>query len=171
MKYLQNLSTNLENDINELKTIYEKINEKKGNLKLTIQKIFTEIRNIFNNREDELLLNVDKKFDEFFNEKLIKESGKLPNKVKISLEKGKIEESDWNDKKKLSLIINNCINIENNIKDIKTLIEKIQEFNSIKKFEFKFTPEKEKLIEDFEKIKNFGNVFYYEDEKEAIKLL
>ena len=39
-----------------------------------------------------------KKYDEmFFKEELIKESEKLPNIVKISLEKGKINENDWND--------------------------------------------------------------------------
>jgi len=61
-------------------------------------------------------LEVDKKYDNmFFEEKFIKQNEKLPNKIKLSLEKSNIEESDWDDKKKLNALINNCINIENNI--------------------------------------------------------
>ena len=59
-------------------------------MKLNIQKVFTKIRNALNDREDELLLEVDKQFEkEYFNENLLKENEKLPNKIKISLEKGK----------------------------------------------------------------------------------
>ena len=95
LKYLQNLSGKIEQSILELKQLFQKINEKKENLKLNIQKVFTKIRNSINNREDELLLTVDKKFDELFcKEELIKESEKLPNKIKISIEKGKINEND-----------------------------------------------------------------------------
>ena len=43
----------------------------------------------------------------FFNEDIIKESEKLPNKIKISLEKGK--KIDWDDNK-LKFNIYNCIN-------------------------------------------------------------
>ena len=74
---------------------------------------------IFFEREDELLLEVDKKFDEKFgNEDIIKEGEKLPNKIKISLQKGKRIDNEWNDDNKLSSIINSCINIEDNIKNI-----------------------------------------------------
>ena len=89
MKSLENLSKILEEKIGQLKIIIEKVNESKENLKLKIQKIFTKIRNELNDREDKLLLEIDKKFDEkLFNEDLIRESEKLPNKIKISLEKG-----------------------------------------------------------------------------------
>ena len=67
------------------------MNENKEELKLKIQKIFTKIRNELNNREDEILLEVDKKFEDFFiKEEIIKECGKLPDKIKISLDKGKL---------------------------------------------------------------------------------
>ena len=63
----------------------------KEELKLKIQNIFTKIRNILNNREEELLLEVDKKFNKlYYNEDIIKQSESLPNKIKIYLEKGKI---------------------------------------------------------------------------------
>ena len=91
MKILEDLTYNLENSIKELKTILEKLNERKEEIKEKIQKAFTKLRNIVNEREDELLLEVDNEYKEiFFNEDIIKESGKLPNKIKASLEKGKM---------------------------------------------------------------------------------
>ena len=97
IKFLEDLSNNLENSIKELKIIFEKINESKEELKLKIQKIFTKIRNSLNEREDELLFDVDKLYnDNYFNEDIIKESEKLPNKIKISLEKGKLINNEWN---------------------------------------------------------------------------
>ena len=45
------------------------VNENKEELKEKIQKLFTKLRNVINDREDELLLEVDKKFNElYFNE-------------------------------------------------------------------------------------------------------
>jgi len=129
IKYLENMTKNIEEMINKLKEIFEKIKKDKEELKLKIQKIFTKIRNIINNREDELLIEVDKKFNqEYFNENIIKDCEKLPNKIKTSLE----IKNDLNKKKKLSdenklrLLINSCVNIEKNIKEIKTLNEKIK---------------------------------------------
>ena len=52
-----------------------------------IIKIFTKLRNVLNEREEELLKEVDNEYDEmYFNEEIIKQSEKLPNKRKISLE-------------------------------------------------------------------------------------
>ena len=82
---------------------------------MKIQKIFTKLRNIINDREDELLLEVDKKFKElYYNDDIIKQIGKLPNKIKVSLEKGKIINNNWNNNK-LNSLIDDCLNIENNI--------------------------------------------------------
>ena len=87
---LQSLSNSLEENINKLKEYFKVINENKENLKLKIQKIFTKIRNIVNDREDKLLLEVDEKFQKYyFDENIILESQKLTDKIKISLEKEK----------------------------------------------------------------------------------
>ena len=56
IKNLEDLSNTLEQSINELKNIFEKINENKEEMKLKIQNIFTKIRNAVNNREEQLLL-------------------------------------------------------------------------------------------------------------------
>ena len=103
---LNDLSKNIEKSIEELKKIFEKINEKKESLKLQIQKIFTKIRNAINDREDELLFEVDATFDElFFREEFIKQSEKLPKKIKESLETSKIIVNEWNNDNKLSSLI------------------------------------------------------------------
>ena len=53
-------------------------------------------RNCLNDEEDALLSGVDKKYDEvFFKNDLIKESGKLLEKIKASLEKGRVINNDW----------------------------------------------------------------------------
>ena len=45
IKILEDLSNDLEKSINEIKKLFEIINQKKEDLKLKIQKIFTNIRN------------------------------------------------------------------------------------------------------------------------------
>ena len=73
---------------------------------------------MLNEREEELLKEIDEKYDELFlTENEIKESEKLPDKIKISLEKGIKIDKEW-DNNKLNLMINGCINIENHIRDI-----------------------------------------------------
>ena len=75
IKYLEDLGKNLENSIKELKDIFEKINQSKEELKLNIQKVFTKLRNAINEREDELLKDVDAQYDTLFcNENIINEN-------------------------------------------------------------------------------------------------
>ena len=168
IKNLEELSKKLEPSINELKLIFEKINEKKEKLRIEIQKLFTKLRNELNDREDMLLLEVDKKFDEkFFNEKLIKESEKMPNIVKISLEKGKINENEWDDETKLNKLINICIIIENNIKDINLIYEKINIYNSNKEIEFELKPKEEEINKMLMKIKSYGKITIIDSQTKA----
>jgi len=87
------------------------------------------LRTSLNEREDELLSEVDKKYNETFdNLNIIKESEKLPNKIKISIEKGNSMNSDWDDINKLSSLISNCNNIEENINNIKIIIDCIKKY-------------------------------------------
>ena len=88
IKHLEDISNNLEHSINQLKSFSDKMNEKKEKIKLDIQKIFTKIRNEINNREEGLLLEIEKYFEnKFIGENLIKQAEKLPTKIKYSLER------------------------------------------------------------------------------------
>ena len=163
IKCLEDLSNKYQESINELKNIIQKINDGKEALKAQIQKIFTKIRTTLNDREDELLLEVDKTYnDVYFNEDIdiIKESEKLPNKIKTVFEKGKIIEKDWDEKNTLNSLINDCINIENSIKSINIINEVIKKCKSDNS-EIKFNPNNENEIKDYlESIRTFGKLFY-----------
>ena len=128
--------------------------ENKEKIKLEIQKLFTNIRTELNEREDILLLKVDQYFDNnYFNGDIIKKSDKLPNKIKISLERGKLIEGEWKDNNKLNILLNDCINIENNLKDINAINESINKYNKNDKRNIQFYAETDNLIK---KIKNYG---------------
>ena len=147
--------------------MFEKINKKKEELKLYVQKIFTKLRTALNEREDELLLIIDKKFnDNFCKENIIEESIELPNKIKKNLEKEKISENDWNDANKLSSLINYCINIEMDIKNINDLNDNIKNSQKFNDNEIKFTPENEYIDKFIQSIKSFGDIAITQLKKE-----
>jgi len=160
IKNLEELSNNFKESINKLKIILKKMIDDKEELKLKVQKIFTKIRNSINEREDQLLLEIDQKFDDLYcNEEIIKESEKLPNKIDKSLKKGKLINKDWNNNCNLSSIINDCINIENNINDIKKINESMKKLDNYNELEIDFFPEKENEINNYLiKIKDFGEI-------------
>ena len=159
IKMLEDLSINLNKSIEELKIMFEKINKNKEELKKKILKVFTEIRTALNDKEDELLLKIDNYYENnYFNENTIKQYEKLPNKVNVLLEKGKLIEKEWNEEKIIS-IINDCINIENSIQDINSINEKIKNW---KKDGIKinyFFKEDNSLLE---KIKNYDALFDFD---------
>ena len=159
IKTLEELSNTLQESIADIKKLFEKINENKDELKSNIQKTFTRIRNEINNREDELLLEIDKTFEKvFFNEEIIKNGEKLPNRIKMTLEKGKelVKEIENNDKK-INLIINDCIYIENMIKDTKKIKERINK--NPNKTKIIVMPKEEGINLFLSNIKKFGRVF------------
>ena len=159
IKYLEDLSNNLNNSIKELKELFEKIDERKEELKTKIQNIFTKLRTALNEREDELLLEVDNKYKDLYgNDNIIKESEKLPNKIKILLEKGKISDNEWKDNNKLSSIINNCINIEDNIKNINIINDNIKKCKLSNNINIQFKVGDEHFDNFMKIIKSFGSI-------------
>ena len=157
--YLKYLSNYLQKSIYQLKIIFERKNKNKEELKLNIRNNFTQIKNILNERENELLIEIDKKFDEiYFKEDLIKQSEELSKKVNELLEKGNIKDIDWNDNIKLNHIINNCIIIENNIKNIKLINENIIKSKYIFNSKIKWNPDKDRFNKLLEDIKKFGEI-------------
>ena len=158
IKNLENATKNLDDSIKKLKEIYEKINETKEEMKLKISKLFTKIRNLINEREEQLFKELDGIFDKsYFKEDLILKGEKMPNQIKALLEKGKNLDNEWNNDNKLVEKINDCINIENNIKNIKEIYDNIEKCNS-KKIDIKFIPEDEQITDLADKIKNFGEI-------------
>ena len=164
IKYLEDTSKTIKDSIKKLKDIYEKINDNKEKIKLKISNIFSKIRNALNEREDELLLEIDNIYDKtYFKEDLIKNGEKISNKIISYLQKGKLLNTQFNDNdNKLNEKIYDCINIENNIKNIIEINENINKCNS-KKINITFLPEEDKITEFLENIKTFGDIFNEDD--------
>ena len=75
---LTEISKSLDPMINKFKKINEEINIKKEQIKDDIQKIFIKIRTALNNREDELLEEVEKTYkSKYFDDNIIRESEKI----------------------------------------------------------------------------------------------
>ena len=152
------MSNNYEKSMNELKIMIEKIEKKKEEIKSNIQNTFTKLRNIINEREDELLTETDKIFEEtFLNEDIIRKLDKLPNKIKLSLEKGKLINENWKKDYKLNALINDCLNIENNIKELKMIDDILKKRNELN-IEIKFMYGENEVNDIFETIKKLGHV-------------
>ena len=131
IKSLESLSEIFQSSIKELNEIFSKIDKNKEEIKLNIQKTFTKIRSELNNREDELLSEVDKQFQKnYFSEDLdiLKEKDKLPNRIKHYIEKGKKAKNEWNNNKNISLLINDCINIEKMLNNINKINQNMNKY-------------------------------------------
>ena len=168
---LEKLYKQIEKTINELKILYEEINKNKEELKLKIQTIFIKIRNALNEKENKLLLDIDNEYNnKYIKEDIIKESIKLPYKIKKSIDKGKILEKDWNENNLISLI-NDCITIENIINEINNINYNINKSNN--NIDIEFDIEEEQINNLINAIINFGNIInnnnLYDDYKIANK--
>ena len=136
------------------------MNKNKEDLKLSIQQIFTKIRSEINNREDQLLIEVEQKFENIFcKEDIIKESEKLPIKIKDSLEKGKIidtQQKENNNYNNLCSLVNDCINIETVVKEINIINDNIKKCDDDSiGIEFEQSGDIDKLLQN---IKTFGKI-------------
>jgi len=157
IKTLENLSETFKISIKELNEIIENIDKNKEEIKLEIQKTFTKIRNELNNREDQLLLEVDEKFKKkFFNEDLdiYKEKDKFSNKIKLYIEKGKVANEAFNKSNNKSSLIYDCINIENIIENMNKVNQNMNIYKNNNE-EIKFISHTGEIIR---LIKNFGNI-------------
>ena len=162
IKFLEKLDNNFNNVMKEIIELSQKIEKDKDDLKLIIQNIFTKIRNTLNVREEELLSEVDEIYNnKYLSDNIIKKAEKLPKQIKLSLEKIKLLDKEW-DEKHIYSYVNDCINIENNIKIINIINENINKLNKKNnKSNIKFNPNEDYLQDFLETIKSFGKV--YED--------
>jgi hypothetical protein len=144
IKYLEDIENKFNENMKQLKDFFDKIEKDKEDLKIKVQNIFTKIRSSLNEREEKLLLDIDN----IFNENKISEE--LSNKIEKNLEKGKKINEDWNENK-LSLIINDCINIEKNMKEFNLINERVSLDNE-------FTYKQEELDSILKSIDTFGEI-------------
>jgi len=160
IKCLEDLENKLNENINKLKNIFNKIEKGKEDLKLKIQNIFTKIRNVLNERENHLLLDIDNIYNsKYFNEDIIKKGEILPKQIKLSLEKGKLIDKEW-DNDNLCSYINDCINIENNINDINIINQNINKFKMNNQIKINFSPDEDTFKRYLETLNSFGKIYY-----------
>ena len=158
IKCLEELETQFNEKMNNLKDIFQKIEKDKEDLKLNVQNIFTKIRNIINEREEQLLLDIDKIYNKnYFDEDIIKKGEKLPKQIKLSLAKGKLIDKEW-DNNNLNTYINDCIKIENNIKDINIINKNINKFNQKNQSKINFYPKGDSFNNFLQTLSSFGKI-------------
>ena len=158
IKYLENIFNNIQESINNLKLISGKIEENREQFISKVKKIFTKLRNALNERENELLLIINEKFKDFyFGDEIIKENEKLSNQIKTILENNKKDYNKWNIKEKLNIDINECLEMEEKINQIKKLNSLIKP-NSYN-INIQFIPDENNINEFINSIKKFGNFF------------
>ena len=155
-KYLEEISNTLKESIDNLIKTNEKIAKDREDIHLKIEKTFSKIRSKVNNREEEILVEVNGLFDKMYiDEKNLKKWDELPNVIKSSLEKGKKIESNDD---KLVLFIDECINIENNLKEINKINQIIKKNIDKGYKEVQFNFDEEQIDSLLGYIKIFGNI-------------
>ena len=157
---LENLFNSVKEIIENLKKKLDDINNKKEEMKINIQQIFTKIRNEINNKEDELLLKIDNKFDNlFFKENILKNFENLSEKIKNSLSDRKLLDKEWKEENLISLI-SDCINIENNIINIKKVNKDLKKSDSRKNYYVDNSFQEEQINKFINTIKKLGDIYY-----------
>ena len=140
-------------DISDKINIFqEKNNKRKEDLILEIEKEFEILKSALNERENQLLVEVDELFKKSsFEEEIIEENEKLPLKIRKSFD-------SINDIKNKEIELNSEINyyleFENNLNKIDELNESINKYNS-KKAKIIFEYNNEEILN---LIKSFGNL-------------
>ena len=67
--------------------------------------------------------------------------------------------NEWDNENKLSFLINDCLYIENNIKEINIINESVYKFNNLDKSNIHFFPDKDDIINSFiHNIQTFGKI-------------
>ena len=84
----------------------------------------------------------------------------MPKRIKLSLEKGKLINKEWDNNKSNSYLYD-CINIENNIKIINDINKRINKCKNSNKIKIKFSIKEDLLNNFLQKINSFGNIYFY----------
>lgn len=163
IKNMEDLSKQFGELMEELKKNYEKVT--KEITKTKIQNIFTKIKESIDGREKEVLSKFEDLMDNHFDEIFEKEKQKyknISNTIEEALQKSKDLEEEMDDTKKMSTVINECLLIENSIKDLNNDVEKIKNKIDISKVTsgLKFSKEEDEGLNKYvESISNLGNIY------------
>ena len=154
--FLENLEKNFEKKYEEIKDIYNTILQAKKEVENYIKKIFSEIKENVNKREQELINEVNNQFNYLYcNEENFKKSENLNNKINTYLNKAKKLNKKFNNNSRNDFInnnnliyfINECIDIEKNINQINIINENLKKCDLNFNIRIKFKP----FIEEAEK--------------------
>jgi len=163
IKLLRKFSLNMKKMIKDITNIIERVNPIKENIVLNIKNIFNDLRIELDEREQELLNEVENVYNKhFFSEYHLKECNKFPTKIKYNIEKAKNVLDNWDEGEKngkLNLLINDCINIENNILDLKNIQDKINSLTKKSTLQLSIDNNDVEIIS--EKIKNLGKALFF----------
>ena len=173
IKTLENISNNMNESVDKIKNFYEKVQEIKENMKSKIMKVITNIRNKLNEREDEILKEIDTTFLKISpDEKMIKEYELIPKKISEILKNKELIEKKLEDKFLLNSYINDCIIIENDFAKIKVINDSINKYNiNIEKdIKIYFYPEENEneINNIYNDIKSFGIIYQNEADKKNL---
>ena len=158
LKYLDEVSETLQDSIENLKKIFEKTIKYKDELNIKITHTFAKIRSTLNNREEEILREVNKLFDNMLSDKkIIDECDNIPEKIKSSMESREKIESDVNSSNLISFI-NECSNIENNMKEISKIDKIIKKYQKEGYKEIKFHSDENNIDTILGYIKILGKI-------------
>ena len=158
IKYLDEISESLPDAIINLKKIYEKTTKDKDEIIIKINHIFSKIRSTLNNREEEILREVNKLYDNMLcDKKIIEECENIPEKIKLLLASRKRIDSYINNNNLVSFI-NECSNFEKNVKEITKEHKKIKNYQNEGYKEIKFLSEENNISEILGYIKILGKI-------------
>ena len=82
----------------------------------------------------------------------------MPKQIKLSLEKGKLIDKEW-DNNNLFSYINDAIKIENHINNINKINENINKCNQNNKIKIEFSPKEDSFNNFLKTINSFGKVY------------
>jgi len=155
---LEKLETVFTKYLNELENYFFEIKKDKEDLKIKVQNTFTKLINALKKRENELMEEIDDLFKKHYNENLIKKGEKLPKQIKSSIEKGKLIDKEWNNNNLYSNV-NDCINIENYIKNINNIKENINKYKMSNKVKVHFNAKEDSLHNFFVTSNSIGKIY------------
>ena len=97
---------------------------------------------------------------------------KYPNKISILLKQGKSTIDQWKNEQELSLLINNCINIEKNLMKINNIEQNLKKSKGAMSSEIKSSPSEYELEDFISILTTFGKRFKEKKEKmKKIKII